>query len=123
MQSPEWLSSEDASLADHHAARQVAGGPWLFTCLDEGRLHPIGYCSKACAHSARDDAEQHYREYLADSAEFGGRWAAKEYRCEVCGTWSDRYAVLASNEVFRLCPAHLNQAVLRSVIAGMGHYL
>jgi hypothetical protein len=102
--------------ADFHGVRQVAPGRWLYTCRNAGALWPIGYCSVACRHDTPEAAEWHYREYLLDSAQFGGRWAGKEYRCEVCRAWTDRFAILKSYVVHPLCRAHLNRDGLDIVV-------
>jgi hypothetical protein len=101
---------------DFHGVRQVAPGRWLYTCQNAGALWPIGHCSVHCRHSTREDAEWHCREYLLDTARFGGRWAGKEYRCEVCDTWTDRFAILKSYTVHSLCAAHLNRDGLDAVL-------
>ena len=106
-----WLTK-----ADFHGVREIAPGCWLYTCRNAGALWPIGYCSVACRHATPEEAEWHYREYLLDSAQFGGRWAGKEYRCEVCRAWTDRFAVLKSYVVHPLCPAHLNRDGLDTIL-------
>lgn len=102
---------------DYHGAREVRPGRWLYTCRNAGGLWPIGYCTPECWHLSAQDAERHYRDYLLDSAQLGGRWAGKEYRCEVCGDWTDRFAILRSYVVHPLCPTHLNRAGLATVMA------
>jgi len=101
---------------DFHGARQVVPGRWLYTCRNDEQQWPIGYCSVDCRHASPEDAEWHYREYLLDSAQFGGRWAGKEYRCAACGTWTDHFAVLKSYVAHPLCPAHLNRDGLDMVL-------
>jgi hypothetical protein len=94
---------------DFHGPRQGADGTWSYTCRANGRLGPIGYCTPTCRHASPEDAEEHYRQYLIDSAQYGGRWMGKEYQCEVCRCWTDRFAVLRSYVVRPLCLSHLNR--------------
>lgn len=109
---------------DYHAARELVdtlGGPtgrWFYCCHLNGRLWPIGYCTPDCRHPTREEAEEHYRQYLLGQAVYDGRWQGVEYRCEVCGQWTDRFAQLKSFVLHRLCPAHLNREGLASVLAG-----
>jgi hypothetical protein len=105
-----------SAATDYHGPREVAPGRWLYTCRNEGRLWPIGHCSAACAHQTAADAEAHYREYLLDSASFSGHWPGKEYRCEVCAAWTDRFVVLRCYVAYPLCHQHLNRAGLEQVL-------
>lgn len=105
---------------DPHAARQLANGRWLFVCRGNGRLLPLGYCSERCRHASQREAEAHYLEYLADTADLGGRWAGKDYRCEACGEWTERYAALECGVVLPLCGAHLDRAALGRLIQRLG---
>jgi hypothetical protein len=100
---------------DYHGPRRVANGGWVYTCRTDAGLWPIGYCTTRCRHVSPEDAEEHYREYLIDSAHFGGQWRGKEYQCEVCRAWTDRFAVLKSYVVRPLCPTHLNREGLEQL--------
>ncbi len=109
---------------NQHAAREVRGGVWLYTCRSAGQLWPLGDCSERCAHPTPADAERHYQQYLLRSARYDGVWQGKEYRCAVCQAWTDRYAVLETHVVVSLCPAHLDRtglerlALAQSLAAG-----
>ena len=108
--------------ADYHLARWFPNGgggrgAWLYSCLYEGRLWPVGYCSARCAHASPEEAEAHFREYLLDEATYDGQWQGVAYQCEVCGDWTDRFAQLkAAFVIHRLCRAHLNREGLRTVL-------
>jgi hypothetical protein len=91
--------------AQFHAPRRGPDG-WVYSCAYGDQARPIGYCSPACRHLTAEDAERHYRRYLVDAAEFGGYWPGKQYQCEVCGAWTDRYVVVKSCERYPLCQAH-----------------
>ncbi len=110
-----------ASEADYHAPRawtRAVDGRWLwvFSCRAHGRLWPIGHCSARCRHWTPAEATAHYREYLLDTASYDGYWQGVAYRCELCDAWTQRFAQLASFELHRLCPAHLNRAGLQRVL-------
>lgn len=109
-------------LEELHAPQQVldhAGrntGRWAYTCSYAGRSFHIGYCSKTCFHLSPEEAEEHYRAYVLDTARFDGHWAGVEYRCELCGAWTSRFAQTDVYALFRLCPMHLNRAGLEAVL-------
>jgi hypothetical protein len=108
---------------DYHAARRWAETPdglglWAYTCRAQGQLWPIGYCSPRCRHYSPEEAEEHYRAYLLDTARYDGHWRGVAYRCELCGEWTDRFAQLDSFVVHRLCPAHLNREGLSRLLEG-----
>jgi hypothetical protein len=98
-----------------HAARELGDGLWIYTCSSEGHVRPIGYCSVACRHGRREEAERHYEQYLIDSAQYEGRWEGKQHTCDVCSRWTDSYAVLKSYVAHPLCPLHLNSDGLRQL--------
>jgi hypothetical protein len=109
--------SADGPVALFHAARELEPGRWFYTCFVGSQLRSLGYCSTNCRHTAKAEAERHYEQFLVDTAALDGRWVGKEYRCEACGTWTDRYAFLHSNIDHRLCTRHLNRATLATLIS------
>ena len=106
---------------DYHAPRRWPsdgddGERWVYSCRAQGRQWPLGYCSARCRHQTPDEAVAHYRQYLLDTARYDGHWRGVAYRCELCDTWTDRFAQLESFALHRLCPAHLNREGLARVL-------
>ena len=48
-------------------AAPVKDGGWHYTSMNDGRIHPIGYCWEHPAHPSEDEARRCYRDYQLDS--------------------------------------------------------
>lgn len=106
---------------EYHAMRLFVNASgkevWVYSCLCNGRLRPIGYCSGKCTHRTTEEAQWHYFEYLLDEATYDGRWLGVLYQCEICGKWTSRFAQLKSAfTVYRLCDEHLNRDALSNLL-------
>lgn len=58
----------EARRVDPDANRPDAG-KWRYTCMNDGRIWPIGYCAQDCpGHDDPEGAEQHQREFDLEEA-------------------------------------------------------
>lgn len=104
-------------------------GVWHYTCTNDHKTWPTGYCAQGCTgHATPDEAREHYRQYLLDTADFDGRLGQSstsrtERKCEAdgCDVWTDRFASVGPGrmEMHFLCDQHRNRENLDPlVIAG-----
>jgi hypothetical protein len=86
-----------------------------YTVTNDGRTRPTGYCADGCpGHSTPDEAREHYRQYILDTARFDGQYRA-QFHCEVCGAWTQGFAS-TEQTMYHLCDEHRNRAALESLV-------
>ena len=97
---------------NYYMARMILSGP------KEGRYHytrancykgvePVGYCADDCpGHRNKDDAEEHYRQYMLDTARV--HMARMVHQCEICQAETNRTVVTGPQGMmeFFLCEKH-----------------
>jgi hypothetical protein len=112
-----------ASSDEYHMARQLAvpsgRDGWVYSCLSGSEVRPIGYCNSRCEHPTREDAEQHYSDFLLDRTTFDGKWKGVYYCCELCGEWTDSFAqVRPAFVLYHLCGRHMDRASVETLLSG-----
>jgi hypothetical protein len=90
-------------------------------------LTAVGYCAAACpGHSDREEARQHYREYLLDHyAQFNGKLSSPSV-CSICGEKTATDAWVQFNrrwELAVLCNTHMNRESLAKVFVLTDYHL
>lgn len=103
-------------------------GLWHYTITNDGHTSPDGYCQGCPGHATKEEAYEHYRQYLLDTASFEGRLVQSstsrtEHKCEAadCANWTDRMALVGPGrmEMHFLCDEHRNREHLDPlVVAG-----
>ena len=106
---------------DAREKADVDGNPsglWHFTIQNDNHIFPVGYCAQGCSgHATPEEAREHYRLYLLDSARYDGVTMDEMRKCEVCGDWTLFYAhIPQSMERHTLCDAHRNRETLDTVM-------
>lgn len=110
---------------DAREMRQEDGTPsgrWHYTAQHDNAVFPVGYCAQSCpGHASPEEAREHYRRYLLDSARYDGFLAEEQRRCEACGAWTqgDAYIPLVM-ERHVLCEEHRTREVLDQVMSRVG---
>lgn len=99
-------------------AQGKSSGLFHYTAQNDDRIFPVGYCAQGCVgHATPDEAREHYRIYLLDSAKYDGMLQGEQRQCEVCGLWIQTYAHIPLNmEAHFLCNEHLNRETLDTVM-------
>ena len=98
---------------NYYQPREIRGmdgnpsGRWHYTCMNDGRIWPVGYCAQGCpGHDSKDGAYEHQRQYVLDhKLRLDGQALNTAQKCLVCGAWTDRFAE-ADMQQFFLCDAH-----------------
>jgi hypothetical protein len=93
-------------------------GLWHFTCQNDNRIWPVGYCAQGCVgHDTPEGAQEHYRQYLLDTARYDGRMSGQQRACRVCGAWTQRFAETeAGTSLYVLCDEHCNRESLETLV-------
>ena len=76
------------------------------------QIIPVGYCAEGCTgHPSREEAREHYRQYLVDRfGRYDGRFSAP-CACTLCGRSTTYYAKAEFHyewDAVGLCQTHLN---------------
>jgi hypothetical protein len=77
---------------NYYEARQLKDkSGWHFTCMNDGRIWPVGYCRDHEAHDTREEAEQCFARYLLDGQreETYGDWTGCVAPVDEAGTSCD----------------------------------
>jgi hypothetical protein len=114
---------------NHYKARQKeVDKRWHYTCCNDGRIWPVGYCAGACAgHDTAEQACEHQAQYECDNAQFhpmtideafAGPNSVSVDKCRACGERTCGFASYGAGQmsVIPLCPAHCNRESLRPLI-------
>jgi len=85
-------------------------------CEDTGCVRVAKPCP---GHPTKEAAEEHYRQYLLDTAIYEGAWAEVQHKCVVCQKWTSRYASYGPGKIscVDLCDEHCNRAGLEPFVA------
>lgn len=105
---------------NYYQAREIKtpdgnpAGLWHFTCQNDSRIWPVGYCAVGCpGHDTPEGAQEHYRQYLLDTARYDGVMAQQMRPCQVCGEWTQGFATTeAGTSMYVLCDTHRNRDAL-----------
>jgi len=108
---------------DHYIARSAVpeegGAPiWHYTVTKKGVTRPVGGCARRCkGHSTRQEAQEHYKQYLLDQAEYNRPVNQWEEPCECCGEETLLAAVIReTSDSHTLCELHQNRGSLDRVM-------
>ncbi len=116
---------------NYYDAREISGekgtssGLWHYTAQNDGRIFPVGYCAQECVgHPTPEEAREHYRLYLLDSAQYDGMMQDEQRKCEVCKKWTQYYAYIPlAMTKHILCNEHCNRETLDTVMHRVGQII
>lgn len=92
-------------------------GLWHYTCMNDGKVWPVGYCAQGCpGHADKEGAYQHQKEYLLDTARFDGAFVDAQRPCEICKAWTSKFADDSSGGKHILCDEHRNREGLAQIL-------
>lgn len=105
-------------------------GKWRYTCMNDGRVWPVGYCggteipeAERCpGHDDPQGAREHQTQYLLDTGmKLDGQWADEQHHCEFadCGAWTDRFAEIDMH-TWNLCDAHRTREIVATLFGTVG---
>lgn len=101
---------------NHYRARQLKDGGWHFTCMNDGRAWPVGYCAEHEPHATKEEACGCYRKWLLDNRlKLNCRDNHQQRKCKECGEWTSSYAMCETDIVF-LCDKHMNRETFEKIV-------
>lgn len=90
------------------ARKRISDGRWAFTCRNDERIWPVGYCASGHDHETREEAEECYGKYLIETQlTLDGQLCDQMLKCKECGAFTDRFAEI-DGQMIVLCDAHRN---------------
>lgn len=118
-------------------AERPDAGKWRYTCMNDGKVWPVGYCTDCPGHETEQEARQHYTDYeLNETLNLDGEYADQQLRCEArlslglagpdapkCGAWTNRFASLGPGRMvsFTLCDKHRNRENVADLYGTVGN--
>ena len=132
---------------NYYKARQRKDGRWDYTCMNDGHILPVGYCSPyrepngewywnqnsikkyqaekefhhEDGHATEDEACECYRKYLLDTTLLLGHCSAStQHKCRVCDKWTNRYATVDGGHIYNLCEEHNNRVEVEKLFEAPG---
>lgn len=131
----------DARQVDPAAERPDAG-KWRYTCMNDGKVWPVGLCAEGCeGHDTADEAREHFRRWEVETARYDGRYSDVRRQCEAkvtreagrygsdlpaevarCTNWTDGFAMYGPGMMacVSLCESHRSAEFLDPLIESVG---
>lgn len=84
-------------------------GRWHYTCQNDGRIWPVGYCREHEGHESPEAAIACYRSYQLDHRlKLDGTWKEHYRHCQApgCETLTNHFASLDHGSSWALCDEH-----------------
>lgn len=113
------------------AAQRQKGGRWDFTCTNDGKVWPVGYCQGDSGkehytgehpekfhndgHETAEEAALCYHQYTLDTALRFGRDSNQQRKCHKCGEWTQGVGFLGTTTLLILCEAHQTRGVVEEL--------
>ena len=110
---------------NHYQARRMRNddgsvGLWHWTCQNDGRIWAEGYCAQGCpGHETAEEAAEHYRQYMLDTADYSRSTPNQQQKCRKCGAWTQGYATSGPGgmTITFLCDEHRNRETLAELLS------
>ena len=106
---------------NYYSARVREDGKWDYTCQNDNRVWPVGYCGEAGGghHETKEEALQCYTSYLLDTAAYRTMSNMKR-PCQVCGEFTDGLVEVGHTAMYVLCPLHQTRAHVADLYGTVG---
>jgi hypothetical protein len=94
---------------------------WDYTCKNDNRIWPVGYCAGAEGHHAtEEEAYQCYTKWLLENRlSLDRKLSGMQLKCEVCGVYTEKQA-LVDHTSFTLCETHLTREHVEKLFGTVG---
>lgn len=100
----------------YQARERKDGGGWHFTCMNDGRIWPVGYCRDHEPHETKEAAEVCYLDYLLDhklrfveESPVDGYTSAPSWPCIECSSPTHKTARFRGEGPMPVCDEHANR--------------
>ena len=113
---------EATTMNYYEARKRESDGRWDYTCMNDGRIWPIGNCANAGGghHETAEEARVCYTRFLLDTRmNLDGHYADQQLRCDVCQAFTSRYATV-DHRHFPLCDAHCTREKVTELFGTVG---
>lgn len=91
-------------------------GGWHFCCQNDNLIYPVGYCREHSPHTTEQEARECYTKYLLDNRlQLVLEDKHEQRKCQVCGEWTNLFALLNHIEIFWLCQEHNNREEIKKL--------
>lgn len=110
----------------YQALQRLTDGRWEYTRRRDNVVKPIGYCTAAPdsdpnkhfnGHATKKEAEDCFRKYTIDRADYGIITEDTQRKCLICLNWTQTAAgVRHGLDTYPLCARHLNRESLNAVV-------
>lgn len=109
---------------NYYEARQLKDtGGWHYTCKNDDRVWPVGYCREHEPHATKEEAEDCYRGYLLDNRlRLDGKDANAQHKCRECGEWTSGLAECDLTIVV-LCDEHRTREIFEKYFPEVGQII
>lgn len=107
---------------NYYQASQLQKGGWHYTCTNDGKTWPVGYCAQHSGHASKEEAQDCYRMYLLDnylqlrSMEIEG----SQEPCRICGKMTNLVAEIATVTQYVLCEDHQTEEDVAKLFSSVG---
>jgi hypothetical protein len=95
---------------NYYQARQLKTGGWHFTCQNNNKVWPVGFCVEHAAHKTKQEAESCYRSYVLSNVNFN-ILLTESLTCSFCKRKTKK-AVNIDSRILPLCNSHCNKETL-----------
>lgn len=100
--------------------RELAGGGWHYTTMNDGRAGAIGYCMdhRDAPHATEEEARRCYRDYELNERLSLDVTLGDYNPCEApsgCETLTNRAASIGGWTLYRLCDGHRTKEVVAAL--------
>lgn len=96
---------------------------WHYTCMNDGRIWAVGYCSEHEPHATKDEAYECWTRYLlTERLRLDGFDSRAQHRCAApdCDSWTQHHATVDHSMTWSLCDAHRNADVVAALLGTVG---
>lgn len=105
----------DLKYMNYDQARQLVNLTWHYTRMNDDRIYPIGYCADHDGHITQKEAEDCYKKYTLDNNLIFGSIDNAQFKCEICGVWTSKDALINGWHIYHLCDEHCNRTTVETL--------
>lgn len=106
----------------YDARQRKTDKKWDYTCMNDGRIWPVGYCADAGGghHDTAEEARECYTRYLLENRmRLDGKMDNQQLRCEICKEFTDGFAEVDHSH-FTLCGEHRTREHVEKLFGTVG---
>jgi hypothetical protein len=93
-------------------------GRYHYTCRNDNRIWPVGYCVEHEGHATEQEAQDCYKRYLLDHRlNLDMTMNDTQRKCCICGEWTQKAAEIDNGQIWDLCDAHRNRETVEKLFS------